>query len=68
MVMVFCGTAFGQIFQENWDGNGPGIMAWTIIDGDGNTPAEPVNYMTDGWVVVDRGGDCLLYTSDAADE
>lgn len=57
MVMVFCGTAFGQIFQENWDGNGPGIMAWTIIDGDGNTPAEPVNYVTDGWVVVDRGGE-----------
>lgn len=26
-----------QIFQENWDGSGPGLSAWTIIDGDGNT-------------------------------
>lgn len=41
------------IFEENWDGSGPGLGAWTVIDGDGLAPA--LTYMTDGWLVRDRG-------------
>ncbi|HEX9980971.1 MAG TPA: choice-of-anchor J domain-containing protein [Flavobacterium sp.] len=46
-----------QIFQEDWNGSGPGITGWTLINVDGNTPAEDINYVTDAWVVVDRGGE-----------
>ena len=33
---------FSQLFQEDFDGNGPGIGAWTILDVDGQTVAEDV--------------------------
>ena len=44
------------VFEEDWDGNGPGISAWTVIDVDGNTPAAAVSFITDGWNVVDKEG------------
>lgn len=47
------GTA--QVFQEDFDGNGPGFSAWTVLDVDGLTPASPVSEII-GWVSVDRGG------------
>ena len=47
---------FSQIFQENFDGNGQGISAWTIIDSDGLTPAADVNFITNGWNRIDRDG------------
>ncbi len=49
---------FGQTFQENFDGNGPGIAAWTIIDVDGRTPAEGVadQGFTGAWISKDKGG------------
>lgn len=47
---------FSQIFQENFDGNGQGISAWTIIDSDGLTPAAEVNFITNGWNRIDRDG------------
>ncbi len=48
------GSAFGQVvFQENWDGNGPGYDNWIKIDVDGHTPAH--DFMTDAWVRKDRG-------------
>lgn len=34
------------IFQENWDGQGPGISAWTLYNVDGLTPVGPTG--TDG--------------------
>lgn len=48
--------AFGQIFQENFDGTGPGIGAWTVIDNDGQTPAAAVAFITNGWNVIDKQG------------
>ncbi|NMR33666.1 T9SS type A sorting domain-containing protein [Chryseobacterium aquaticum] len=34
------------IFQENWDGQGPGISAWTLYNVDNKTPVGPAG--TDG--------------------
>lgn len=45
-----------QIFQENFDGNGPGISAWTIIDVDGLTPNSSVAFINNGWNRIDRQG------------
>ncbi len=47
---------YGQIFQENFDGAGPGIAAWTLIDVDQQTPDESLAFVTESWVTVDRGG------------
>lgn len=47
---------YGQIFQENWDGSGPGITAWTLINVDGLTPASGVSYVNAAWITRDRGG------------
>ena len=44
---------FSQIFQENWDGNGQGINAWTIIDGDGQTvDSDIVNLFPTAWSIL----------------
>lgn len=51
----------GQVFQENWDGDGPGVAEWIIIDNDGNTPAEPVSDFLTAWVIKDRGGEIPNY-------
>ncbi|MBQ0147354.1 MAG: choice-of-anchor J domain-containing protein [Flavobacteriaceae bacterium] len=45
-----------QIFQEDFDGNGPGMSAWTTIDVDGKNPAPAVNFITNGWNRIDRLG------------
>ncbi|MCX8523387.1 choice-of-anchor J domain-containing protein [Chryseobacterium formosus] len=47
---------FSQIFQENFDGSGQGISAWTVIDADGLTPAASVNFITNGWNRINRLG------------
>jgi hypothetical protein len=47
---------YSQIFQEDFDGNGPGIAAWTVIDADGLTPASGVDFITNGWNRIDREG------------
>ncbi|MCX8532282.1 T9SS-dependent choice-of-anchor J family protein [Chryseobacterium luquanense] len=47
---------FSQIFQENFDGSGQGISAWTVIDVDGLIPATSVNFITNGWNRIDRAG------------
>ena len=51
-ILLSCFLALGlganaQIFQENWDGTGPGIAAWTRLDLDGLTPN--YTFITDGW-------------------
>lgn len=46
-----------QIFQEDFDGNGPGIGAWTVIDVDGKTPNSKVAFITNGWNAIDRKGE-----------
>ena len=52
------GSASADIlFQENFDGNGPGFEAWTIIDYDGNNTWEAA----DGW-----GNLVPPYSGDAA--
>ncbi|WP_426474456.1 choice-of-anchor J domain-containing protein [Chryseobacterium balustinum] len=57
-VMLLCLPVFGfsQIFQENFDGNGQGITAWTVIDVDGLTPAPAVSFISNGWNRIDRQG------------
>lgn len=47
---------FSQTFQEDFDGNGPGIAAWTVLDVDGQTPNEAVDFITNGWNRIDRQG------------
>ncbi len=51
------GTAFGQVFQEDWDGNGPGYDSWTKLDLDGNTPSTSAAFVTEAWTRVDRAHD-----------
>lgn len=49
------GTA--QVFQENFDGAGPGFAAWTLIDVDGLTHDPTVGeFNTGAWIRKDRGG------------
>ncbi|MBO6211295.1 choice-of-anchor J domain-containing protein, partial [Algoriella sp.] len=55
LLSISC-CSFAQIFQENFDGNGPGISAWTIIDADGLTPTPEVAFITSKWSAVDRKG------------
>lgn len=44
------------VFQENFDGSGPGFEAWTVLDVDGKTPATAVNFITTGWNRIDKQG------------
>ena len=46
-----------QIFAENFDGNGPGIGAWTVLDLDGKTTHPNVSFITNGWNVIDLAGE-----------
>lgn len=41
------------IFQENWDGDGPGATEWKMVDVDGLSPV--YSFITDAWVIRDRG-------------
>lgn len=49
-------TMNGQevIFEEDWDGTGPGIGGWTLYDEDGYTPAnDPLSQLVnDAWNVL----------------
>lgn len=46
-----------QIFQEDFDGNGPGWSAWTLIDVDGLTHAANVaDFDAGAWIRKNRGG------------
>lgn len=47
---------YSQIFQEDFDGSGQGISAWTVIDADGLTPAANVSFITNGWNRINRLG------------
>lgn len=55
LTIPFFGTA--QVFQENFDGNGPGFAAWTLIDVDGLTHATAVaEFDASAWIRKNRGG------------
>ncbi|MCW4452130.1 choice-of-anchor J domain-containing protein [Kaistella sp. BT6-1-3] len=55
LAIPFSGTA--QVFQENFDGAGPGFGAWTLIDVDGQSHAEAVSDFDAGaWIRKNRGG------------
>ena len=44
---------YSQIFQEDWDGNGPGISAWTVLDVDGRTVASNVSALfPNAWNII----------------
>jgi hypothetical protein len=38
MLLALPVFGYSQIFQEDFDGTGPGITAWTVINADGLTP------------------------------
>jgi hypothetical protein len=44
------------IFEDDFDGSGPGLAGWTVIDNDGNTINTAIAFITDGWVEVDLDG------------
>lgn len=50
--------ANAQIFKENFDGDGPGIAAWTKWDLDGLTPN--YSFITEGWNAVMLTGESNL--------
>lgn len=55
LAIPLLGTA--QVFQENFDGAGPGFAAWTLIDVDGLTHDAPVaDFDAGAWIRKDRGG------------
>ncbi|WP_139423474.1 T9SS-dependent choice-of-anchor J family protein [Chryseobacterium mulctrae] len=41
-------NAQSTLFQENWDGQGPGIGSWTLYNVDGLTPIDPFDANNDG--------------------
>lgn len=41
-------NAQSTLFQENWDGQGPGISSWTLYNVDGLTPIDPFDANNDG--------------------
>lgn len=55
LAIPFLGNS--QIFQENFDGNGPGFAAWTLIDVDGliHDPAV-TDFDAGAWIRKNRGG------------
>ncbi len=56
LALLFPGMFYGQVFEEDFDGNGPGFDAWTTIDVDGQTPAAAVNFISTGWNRIDKEG------------
>ena len=60
LLLLLCLSAhlsFSQIlFEDNFDGSGPGIAGWTVTNVDGLTPNANVAEFTDAWIEVDRDG------------
>ncbi|HET8838329.1 MAG TPA: choice-of-anchor J domain-containing protein [Flavobacteriaceae bacterium] len=56
LLAVFTLNAQTTMFEEDFDGSGPGISSWTLIDNDGLTPATDVSFITDAWNAIDRDG------------
>ena len=57
MVMgaIFTANAQQVVFEENWDGTGPGIEGWTLYDEDGNEVYmdDPLSALiTDAWNIL----------------
>ena len=51
-------TAKSQfVFQENWDGIGPGIASWTLYNQDGLTPNTGVSFVTGAWIATNEDFD-----------
>ena len=58
LCVMFCTNyTFSQIiFEDNFDGSGPGLAGWTVIDNDGQTINTAIPFITDAWVEIDREG------------
>lgn len=54
LITILCLTinfTFSQVlFQEDFDGSGPGLAGWNVVDVDGNTPNASVAEFTDAWI------------------
>ncbi len=45
------------VFQENWDGIGPGIAGWTLYNQDGLTPNTNVSFVNAAWISTNEDFD-----------
>ena len=55
MGAFFTANAQQVVFEENWDGDGPGVEGWTLYDEDGNDVYmdDPLSAMiTDAWSII----------------
>jgi hypothetical protein len=41
------------IFEDDFDGSGPGLAGWSLYNEDGNTPNTNVDQFTDAWIQAD---------------
>ncbi|MCP4322360.1 MAG: hypothetical protein GY787_11030, partial [Alteromonadales bacterium] len=45
---------FSQVyFEDDFDGSGPGLAGWTLVNNDGLTPHANVGIFTDAWIEAD---------------
>ncbi|MCX7551789.1 T9SS-dependent choice-of-anchor J family protein [Xanthomarina sp. F2636L] len=45
---------FSQVlFEDDFDGSGPGLAGWTLVNVDGLTPASGVSQFTNAWIEAD---------------
>jgi len=45
------------VFQENWDGIGPGMAGWTLYNQDGLTPNAGVSFVNAAWISTNEDFD-----------
>lgn len=57
LLIILCLTinfTFSQVlFEDDFDGSGPGLAGWTLVDNDGLTPNASVAQFTDAWIEAD---------------
>jgi len=56
-LIILCLTVnftFSQVlFEDDFDGSGPGLAGWTLVNNDGLTPDPNVAQFTDAWIQAD---------------
>ena len=53
-LLLTINLSFAQIlFEDDFDGSGPGLAGWNVVDLDGNTPNTNVSQFTSAWIEAD---------------
>lgn len=61
LLSLFSHLSFSQVlFEDDFDGSGPGIAGWTLNNVDGLTPNVNVAEFTDAWIEVDRDASATM--------